>query len=195
MEERTRRIESLMDRVGMHRDYLDRFPYEFSGGQRQRICIARALALEPKLLVCDEPVSALDVSVQSQVLNLFRDLQEELGLTYLFISHDLSVIQHISDRICVMYLGQVVELGSTERVYSSPAHPYSKCLLSAALKPIPASGTAPLLFVRGDAGGKAVPENGCRFCPRCPYATAICREQPPELKEVEPGRLVRCHRA
>lgn len=194
LTERNERVCQIMDWVGMHRDYLERFPYEFSGGQRQRICIARALALNPRLIICDEPVSALDVSVQSQVLNLFQQLQDRLGLTYLFISHDLSVVQHISDRICVMYLGQIMELGTTENVYKNPMHPYTQCLLSSVLQPVPNTHS----FQSGDDIAKKTvlrpkSDTGCPFYPRCPYATEICALQQPDMQEVEPGHMVKCH--
>lgn len=187
------RVVALMRQVGMHASDLERFSYEFSGGQRQRICIARAIALEPKLLVCDEPVSALDVSVQSQILNLFNKLKRELGLTYIFISHDLSVIQHVSDKICVMYLGQVVEFGTTDEVYEHPKHPYTKCLLSAVLQPdIQNKRKRNKVFV-GEITGKETEEGGCAFYTRCPYAMERCKREKPEVKNVSENHVVSCH--
>ena len=190
----TERLMELIQQVGLSRGDLNRFPNEFSGGQRQRICIARAIALNPKLLICDEPVSALDVSVQSQILNLFNQLKLELGLTYLFISHDLSVVRHVSDRICVMYLGTMVESGPTEEIYRAPAHPYTQCLLSSVLEPVPNlrrldQTATPLALTT-----RHTDHSGCPFYTRCPEAKQICRSCKPAVSEVTPGHIVCCHR-
>lgn len=192
-EEIDKRVLQLMEQVGMHGSDMNRFPQEFSGGQRQRICIARAIALRPKLLVCDEPVSALDVSVQSQILNLFNQLKKDLGLTYIFISHDLSVVQHVSDRICVMYLGHVVELGTTEEVYGNPMHPYTQCLLSAVLKPVPHSRDEKNDMKLGEITGKELEGTGCPFYLRCPKAMEICKTERPVQKIISEGHVVSCH--
>ncbi len=187
------RVIQLLEQVGMNQRDLRRFPGEFSGGQRQRVCIARAIALNPELLVCDEPVSALDVSVQSQILNLFNRLKKELGLTYIFISHDLSVVRHISDRICVMYLGNVVETGMTEAVYNHPEHPYTQCLLSAVLKPVPGSREQQKDGVTGEVVRKENTSAGCPFYPRCPKAMECCRVEKPEMTDIGGGHMVKCH--
>lgn len=186
-------IVELMKQVGINENDRFRYPTEFSGGQRQRICIARAIALDPELLICDEPVSALDVSIQSQILNLFNKLKKENELTYIFISHDLSVVRHVSDRICVMYLGSIVEIGDAEEIYSRPMHPYTRCLLSAILKPIPHSRDTNNKQVIGEITGEDYEIQGCAFYPRCPCATDICKNQVPEYVDLENGHKVKCH--
>jgi len=193
-QERTERVVELLKLVGLRPEYLRRFPHAFSGGQRQRIGIARALALNPRLVVADEPVSALDVSVQAQILNLLIELQDRLGLTYLFVSHDLSVVKHISDRIAVMYVGQVVELGSRDEVLFAPRHPYTATLLAAVPRPDP---TVRLTFTppRGEIADPTNPPSGCYFHPRCPFAIDKCRTDRPVWQEITPTRRVRCHRA
>ena len=193
-ESRARRVDELLERVGLTRDHGMRFPHEFSGGQRQRIGIARAIALNPELVICDEPISALDVSIQAQVVNMLEDLQEELGLTYLFITHDLSMVRHISDRIGVMYLGKIVELAPNEALYRAPAHPYTQALLAS----IPVADPAARRDVTPMAGEIPSPINlpsGCRFRTRCPYATALCAEREPELRELDDGHAAACHYA
>ena len=193
-EERTKRIQSLLSSVGLMPDHINRYPHEFSGGQRQRIGIARALAVEPDLIVCDEPISALDVSIQAQVINMLEELQEELGLTYLFIAHDLSMVKHISTKIGVMYLGRMVELGESNEVYTEALHPYTKALLSAV--PIPDPDEAKKnkrIILEGDIPSPIDPPPGCRFKGRCNCAMPVCGEVDPELKEVRPGHFVACH--
>ena len=193
-EERTERIRSLLSKVGLAGDHINRYPHEFSGGQRQRIGIARALAVEPSLIVCDEPISALDVSIQAQVINMLEELQEELGLTYLFIAHDLSMVKHISTHIGVMYLGRMVERGESNKVYSEALHPYTQALLSAV--PIPDPDIAKnnkRIVLEGDIPSPIDPPPGCRFKGRCRCAKPICSEIDPELKEVKPGHFVACH--
>jgi oligopeptide transport system ATP-binding protein len=186
------RVVRLLETVGLLSDHLHRFPHEFSGGQRQRIGIARALAVEPKMIVCDEPVSALDVSIQAQVINLLEDLQERLGLTYLFIAHDLSVVEHISDRVAVMYLGRVVEIAPADLLYENPRHPYTEALLSAV--PIPDPGVKRRRIVlQGEVPNPIHPPSGCHFHPRCPLAEARCSVEVPQLRQNAAGHWVACH--
>lgn len=192
-EELDHRVWELLKKVGLKEEHLRRFPHEFSGGQCQRIGIARAIALNPKFLVLDEPTSALDVSVQAQILNLLFDLKEELGMTYLFISHDLSVIEHVSDRIAVMYLGKIVELGTTEQIFEDPLHPYTKALLAVIPIPDPTVKREEIIL-RGTVPSPENPPPGCRFHTRCPVVKDICKEEEPELREVCGGRFVACHR-
>jgi peptide/nickel transport system ATP-binding protein len=219
-QERTDRVAQLLRLVGLRPEYMRRYPHAFSGGQRQRIGIARALALNPRLVVADEPVSALDVSVQAQILNLMLELQERLGLTYLFVAHDLSVVKHISDRVAVMYVGQMVEMAETETLFSSPKHPYTAALLSAIPEPDPQARRRPRRTVRpggatpvngnaaiparevrqrvvlqGEVANPAAPPSGCYFHPRCQYAVELCTTDKPVWEEIEPGHFVRCHRS
>lgn len=193
-EERVERVTELLRLVGLRPEYIRRYPHAFSGGQRQRVGIARALALNPRLVVADEPVSALDVSVQAQILNLLLELQERLGLTYLFVAHDLSVVKHISDRVMVMYVGQMVELTETDRLFSAPKHPYTSALLSAIPQPDPRARSRHTT-IRGEIANPANPPSGCYYHPRCPYAQEICRTTAPVWEQIEPGHYVRCHRA
>jgi len=194
-EERQERILELMSYVGLNSEHAARYAHEFSGGQRQRIGIARALAVNPDFIVCDEPVSALDVSIQAQVINMFQELQEKLGLTYLFIAHDLLVVRHISDRIAVMYLGKMVELADAKTIYERPLHPYSKSLLSAVPVPDPKIARAnQRIMLEGDIPSPLNAPSGCPFRTRCPHATEACAEAMPEFKEVETGHFVACHR-
>ncbi len=192
--QRVARVRELLQLVGLRPEYLQRYPHAFSGGQRQRIGIARALALNPSVVVADEPVSALDVSVQAQILNLLLDLRRELGLTYLFVAHDLSVVKHISDRVAVMYVGQIVELAETTALYAAPKHPYTAALLSAVPKPDPRARST-RIALEGEVADPSRPPSGCYFHPRCPYAVDLCRTAAPPLVEIAPGRLARCHRA
>ncbi len=189
--EKQAKVKDLLQQVGMNPDFANRYPHEFSGGQRQRIGIARALALNPKFIVCDEPIAALDVSIQAQVVNLLEDLQQKLGLTYLFISHDLSMVRHIADRVAVMYLGKVVELAERDALFDSPQHPYTKALLSAV--PTVEETQRERIILQGDVPSPANPPNGCNFCTRCPVAEARCRNEEPEWREVAPGRFAACH--
>jgi len=193
-EERTERVAELLRLVGLRPEYMRRFPHAFSGGQRQRIGIARALALNPSLVVADEPVSALDVSVQAQILNLMLELQANLGLTYLFVAHDLSVVKHISERVAVMYVGQLVEMVDTPRLFGNPKHPYTEALLSAVPKPDPRLRSRRIVL-EGDVADPSNPPSGCYFHPRCRYAVEVCRSERPKLEEVELGHFVSCHRA
>lgn len=195
-QEREARIMELLKMVGLNKEHANRFPHEFSGGQRQRIGIARALALNPEMIVCDEPISALDVSIQAQVVNLLRHLQEEMGMAYLFITHDLSMVRQISDRIAVMYLGSMVEIAPSETIYIHNAHPYTKALLSA----IPIADPAvererQRILLKGDVPSPVNLPAGCAFAGRCPYASELCRMEKPKLTELEPNHLVACHRA
>ena len=193
-EEREKRIRFLLDKVGLNGSHINRYAHEFSGGQRQRIGIARALAVQPDFIVCDEPISALDVSIQAQVINMLEELQEEMGLTYLFIAHDLSMVKHISTHIGVMYLGKMVEKGPADDVYMKPKHPYTKALLSAVPIPDPKEAKSnKRIVLEGDIPSPIDPPPGCRFKGRCKHAMPICSEVDPELKEVEPGHFVACH--
>ncbi len=185
-------IDNIMDKCGLQPFHKDRYPHEFSGGQRQRICIARALALNPEFVVCDEPVSALDVSIQAQIINLLRDLQEQFKLTYLFISHDLSVVEHISDSVGVMYLGDLVEYGSTEDIFSNPLHPYTEALFSAIPVPDP-NAKMNRIVLEGSIPSPANPPSGCKFHTRCARCTERCKHEVPKQVEVEPGHFVVCH--
>lgn len=194
-KEREEKILELMDHVGLNSEHAARYAHEFSGGQRQRIGIARSLAVNPDFIVCDEPVSALDVSIQAQVINMFDELQEKLGLTYLFIAHDLLVVRHISDRIAVMYIGKMVELADAETIYTKPLHPYSQSLLSAVPVPDPKIARAnKRIVLKGDIPSPLNAPSGCPFRTRCQYAKPICAEQVPEFQEVETGHFVACHR-
>ncbi|MEL7623416.1 MAG: dipeptide ABC transporter ATP-binding protein [Clostridiales bacterium] len=186
------RVKELMKKVGIRPEFTNRYPHQFSGGQRQRIGIARALALNPSLIVCDEPVSALDVSIQAQILNLLHDLQKEMGLTYLFISHDLSVVRYISDRICVMFLGKLCEVGPTEEIFREPKHPYTRFLLEAVPKPNPHLRKEQKAFLTGEMPSPVRPPTGCRFHTRCPLAVERCSQEVPVLRNIE-GRQVACH--
>lgn len=192
--ERTERIYELMDAVGLNRDFANRYPHEFSGGQRQRIGIARALALNPKFIVCDEPIAALDVSIQAQVVNLLEALQKKLGLTYLFISHDLSMVRHIADRVAVMYLGKIVELAPRDSLYQAPLHPYTQALLSAVPEPDPSAESQDnRIILEGDVPSPSNPPQGCNFCTRCPMVMEKCKTDDPEFKQVATGHYVACH--
>lgn len=193
-KERTDRIHELLGRVGINQEQASRYPHEFSGGQQQRIGIARALAVRPEFIVCDEPISALDVSIQSQIVNMLEDMQDEMDLTYLFIAHDISVVRHISNRIGVMYLGNMMELGESYELNRNPLHPYTKTLLSAVPIPDPIKTRArQRIILQGDIPSPVNPPSGCRFHTRCPYAMPICSEVKPEFKEVEPNHFAACH--
>lgn len=192
--DRRDKIIHYLDRVGLNSEHANRYPHEFSGGQQQRIGIARALAVEPEFIVCDEPVSALDVSIQSQIVNMLEDLQNDMGLTYLFIAHDLSVVKHISNRIGVMYLGNLVELAPSNELYKNPLHPYTKTLLSAVPIPDPqASRNRQRIVTEGEIPSPMNPPSGCRFHTRCPYAVEVCHKVVPVLKEYAPGHFAACH--
>lgn len=187
------RIHELLKTVGLKQEHANRYPHEFSGGQRQRIGIARALAIEPELIICDEPISALDVSIQAQVVNMLEDLQKELGLTYLFIAHDLSMVKHISDRIGVMYLGNMMEVSESDALYDKPLHPYTQALLSSIPIPDPSVQKEGRIVLQGDVKSPINPKEGCRFSTRCRYCKDLCNEKTPELKEIMPNHYVACH--
>ncbi|MFH1623912.1 MAG: ABC transporter ATP-binding protein, partial [Pseudomonadota bacterium] len=191
-KERKKRVRELVDVVGLRPEYVGRYPHEFSGGQRQRIGIARALSLNPKLIIADEPVSALDVSIQAQVINLLQELQEEFDLTYLFIAHDLSVVEYVSDRVAVMYLGRIVELSDSSELYNNPEHPYTEALLSAVPVPDPTLKKERIIL-EGDPPSPITPPPGCHFHTRCRYRIEICDKEYPAFKEIAPGHFTACH--
>lgn len=188
------RVADMLKRVGLRPEYMRRYPHAFSGGQRQRIGLARALAPNPRFVICDEPVSALDVSVQAQILNLLQDLQDDMGLTYLFVAHDLSVVAHISDRVAVMYVGKMVEMASTRELYTAPKHPYTEALMSAIPLPNPKKREKRVLLT-GEVASPANPPSGCYFHPRCTYCIDLCKQEEPLLREISPNHFVKCHRA
>jgi len=193
-KERSERVDNLLEMVGLNPDFVNRYPHEFSGGQRQRICIARALALNPDLVICDEPISSLDVSIQAQVVNLLEELQDRLGLTYLFIAHDLSMVRHISDRMAVMYLGKIVELADRNEIYLHSIHPYTQALMSAVPVPDPdRARKRKRIILEGDIPSPANPPIGCNFNTRCPFAKEICIRDDPPYREVKPGHWAACH--
>lgn len=192
MEERNEKIYEMLELVGLSREHATRYPHQFSGGQRQRIGIARSLALDPSFIICDEPVSALDVSIQSQIINLMKDMQEEKNISYIFISHDLSVVKHISDRVGVMYLGSMMELADKNEIYSNPQHPYTRALIGAIPLPDPTKRKE-MQVIQGEIPSNVNIPKGCKFNPRCPFAKDICREQEPATKEVKPNHFVKCH--
>lgn len=193
--ERTERILELLNLVGLNSEHMNRYPHEFSGGQRQRVSIARSMALHPEFMVCDEPISALDVSIQAQVINMLMDLQQKLGMTYLFIAHDLNVVRHISKNVGVMYLGSLVEICEADKLYKNPRHPYTQALLSAIPIPDPnVSRARKRVVLEGDVPSPIKPPKGCKFHTRCPYARDICREQRPDSIEIEPGHYCACHK-
>lgn len=192
-DKRQQRVYELLETVGLNREHANRFPHEFSGGQRQRIGIARALAIEPEFVMCDEPISALDVSIQSQIINLLKDLQKKMHLTYMFIAHDLNIVKYISDRIAVMYLGNVVELADSDEIYANTLHPYSKALLASVPVPDPdKEAQKQVQLLSGDVPSPINPKPGCPFASRCPQATDRCRQETPKLREVRPGHFVSC---
>jgi oligopeptide/dipeptide ABC transporter ATP-binding protein len=191
-KERNQRVASLLDRVGLNKKHLNRYPHEFSGGQRQRIVIARALAVEPKLIICDEPVSALDVSIQAQIINLLEELQGSLGLTYLFIAHDLSVVRHISERIAVMYLGKIMEIADSEEIFKNTSHPYTKALI-AAVPSIDPENKKEIILLEGDMPSPMNPPSGCRFHTRCQYAQEICIIEEPKPRDIGKNHIIACH--
>lgn len=193
-QERTDRVAELLRVVGLRPEYVTRYPHAFSGGQRQRIGIARALAVSPQFIVCDEPVSALDVSIQAQVLNMLQDLQQQFGLTYLFVAHQLNVVEHICDRVAVMYVGKLVEMADTAELYQRPLHPYTEALMSAVPRPDPRRRVQEIIL-EGEVANPARPPSGCYFHPRCRYVSGLCSTQEPGLEEVRPGHFVKCHRA
>jgi peptide/nickel transport system ATP-binding protein len=193
-QERIDRVGELLQVVGLRPEYMNRYPHAFSGGQRQRIGIARALAVDPQFVVCDEPVSALDVSIQAQILNLLQDLQQEFGLTYLFVAHQLNVVEHICDRVAVMYVGKLVEMAETDPLYRTPLHPYTEALMSSVPRPDPRQRVQEIIL-EGEVANPAAPPRGCYFHPRCRYAIDRCAREEPELEEVKPEHFCKCHRA